>query len=111
MSPPSTSQTQSLEFSRDAEWAIHHALLQRIEANTRGAAADDLPPLAVYRLVDKLEAGDHRFTRRERWCLLDELDQRLASDETPARDRPVLESVRDRLRDTDPAEAGTEAAT
>ncbi|MHB9288891.1 hypothetical protein ACKVMT_17825 [Halobacteriales archaeon Cl-PHB] len=111
MSPPPRSQPQSLDLPRDAEWAVHHLLVQRIEAETRDPEADDLPPLAVYRLVDKLETGDHRFTQRERWCLLDELDHRLESDETPARDRPLLEGVRDQLRDTDPAEAGTEAAT
>ena len=111
MSAPPRSQTQSLDFSHDAEWAVHHALLARIEAETRDDAdEDDLPPLAVYRIVDKLENGTHRFTRRECWCLLDELDRRLASAETPVRDRPPLEAVRDQLRDSDPAEAGTEAA-
>ncbi|TYL37913.1 hypothetical protein CV102_14395 [Natronococcus pandeyae] len=93
MAPQSEHQERAFDLSREEQWVLHHTLLDRMESEVRSPADTDPPPLAVYRVFEKLEAGTHRFSQRERRCLRDELRQCVAAAETPDRDRPIAERL------------------
>lgn len=88
----------TLDLSREEEWLIHHVILDRIELERRTPEDSEPPSLAVYRVFEKLEAGVHRFSPRERECLQDELQQYVDANETPERDRAVTRRVLEQIR-------------
>lgn len=90
----------TLALSREEQWLLHHVMVDRMELDARSSGTDT-PSVDVYRVFDKLEAGTHRFTRRECRCLRDELEQYVEARDTPERDRPTAKRILDRLREAD----------
>lgn len=94
-----------LELSREEQWMLHHVMLDRMELEARSPAETDPPPVAVYRVFEKLETGTHRFSRCERRCLRAELCQHAEAMDTPERDRPLATQILDKLRRAEPEDA------
>ncbi len=87
----------ALALSREEQWVLHHVMLDRMELEARSPEAD-APSIEIYRVFKKLEAGTHRFTRRERRLLREELERYVEARDTPERDRPTARKLLDRLR-------------
>lgn len=92
----------ALDLSRDEQWILHHVVLDRMELEAQAPADTDAPPVALYRVFEKLEAGTYRFSQREYDCLRDEVREYVECAETPERDRPVAERLLDELERSDP---------
>lgn len=62
---PDRSRSISLSLSREAQWTLHHVLLDRIDrAETADTpTSDDPPPVEVYQAFETLDAGSTCFTR------------------------------------------------
>ncbi|MDS0474425.1 hypothetical protein [Natrinema sp. 1APR25-10V2] len=67
--------TIALPLSPDDLWALHHVLLERIEAELTATDAStvDPPPLAVYQAFETLEDGETRFTITQLEAIVDTL--------------------------------------
>jgi len=84
-----------LEFTPAAQWAIHSAVLEYVE---RALEDDDRPgPVVELVVLEKIEAGDYRFTAFEYDRLRAILADYAATDETPAVDREPARAVVDRI--------------
>jgi hypothetical protein len=61
---PDRSRSVTLSLSREAEWTLHHVLLDRLErdATLGGTARVDLPPVELFRAFETVDRGDTRFT-------------------------------------------------
>ena len=59
--------TEPLSLSPAEEWTLHHALLERIDAEPTAAdpTGIDPPPLAVYTAFERLDAGETTFSVAE----------------------------------------------
>lgn len=93
MNAPSPS-TESLSLSPAAQWTLHHALLERIDAEPTAAdpTGIDPPPLAVYTAFERLDAGARTFSDAELDAMCDVVrDAHHAPDWCAERDR--LESL------------------
>lgn len=101
MTLSSERQEHTIDLSREEQWVLHHVMLNRMELEVQAPADTDPPPIAVYRVFEKLEAGTHRFSQCERQCLRDELHQYVGAMETPERDRPVAEQLLDKLQESE----------
>jgi len=84
---------RTLDLTRKEQWVLHDVMLDRIELELHAPTDTDPPSLAVYRIFEKLEAGMHRFSERERRCIQRELRQHAAARDTPARDTPIAERI------------------
>lgn len=60
--PAPVTRTVVLDLPRDDLWTLHHALLERLDAEQTAPepAAIDPPTLAVYRVFDTLDNGETR---------------------------------------------------
>ncbi len=108
MIPSSRHHESALDLSREEQWVLHHVILDRMELEARAPADTNPPPVAVYRVFEKLEAGTHRFSRCERQCLRDELDRYAEAADTPERDRPIAERLLDKLQRTESTSSAAE---
>lgn len=100
--PSSEHQKYTLDLSREEQWVLHHVLLDRIELEAQAPADTDPPPITVYRVFEKLEAGTHQFSRYERQGLRDELHKYAEAMNTPERDQPIVERLLDKLQQSEP---------
>ncbi|MDH5020299.1 DUF7853 family protein [Halobacterium rubrum] len=90
-----TASDAPLDFAPAKQWAIHSAVLDYVE----DALEDDDSPGPVVELVilEKIEAGDYRFTAFEYDRLRDILADYADSEETPDVDRNPANAVVDRI--------------
>lgn len=53
----------TLSLSPEAQWTLHHVLLDRIEQETTTAStSDEPPPVEVFQAFETLDAGETSFT-------------------------------------------------
>ena len=83
----------NFELSREEQWVLHHVLLDRIELEAKAPGETEPPPLEAFRLFEKLEAGELRFSSRERRCLCRELRRYVDAVTVPERDESVVRSL------------------
>jgi hypothetical protein len=90
-----TAPDASLEFTPAEQWATHSAVLEYVEC----AFEDDDGPGPVVELVvlEKIEAGDYRFTAFEYERLRAILADYAATADTPDIDRDPAREVVDRI--------------
>lgn len=84
------------DLSRNEEWTIHHVILDRIEAEWRSEGGNP-PPITVYRVFDKVEAGTERFKPTELRSLREELASYRESGDVPERDARSVDELLERL--------------
>lgn len=105
MATEKTHRSLSDDLSREEQWVIHHALLERIEMELHAPGNADPPSLTVYRAFEKLEGDARRFSTCERRCVRGELRMYAARDDVPDRDATAAESALERLRERSAAVA------
>lgn len=80
-----TAPDAALDFALDEQWALHSAVLDHVE---RALENDDLPSPAVeLTILEKIEAGEFRFTAFECERLRAVLADYAARDDAPEVDR------------------------
>jgi hypothetical protein len=61
---PDRTRSVTLSLSLEAQWTLHHVLLDRIdrERTAAGPTIDEPPPLEVFQAFETVDAGETRFT-------------------------------------------------
>lgn len=102
MNDPNRQLEHVFDLSREEQWVLHHVVLDRLELEAQAPTDTDAPPLAVYRVFEKLDGGTYRFSEGEHECLRDQLRRYLECAETPERDRPIAERLRNEFDRSNP---------
>lgn len=76
---PIAPRRHTLSLPADAQWFVHHLVSQRLDSD--GPPVEAAAPDVARRVHDKLEAGDHAFTRPELRFLRAELVRYLRTTE------------------------------
>ncbi|MHC3439444.1 DUF7853 family protein [Natrialbaceae archaeon A-gly3] len=88
---------EQVTFSREQQWVAHHVMLDRIELEAKAPGETEPPPMEVFQVFEKLEAGEPRLTSSERRCLCRELRRYVEGVNTPERDESVARTLLESL--------------
>lgn len=110
MDDPNRQLEHVFDLSREEQWVLHHVILDRLELEAQAPADTDAPPLAVYRVFEKLDSGMYQFSECEHERLKDELRKYIEYAETPERDRSVAEHLLDEFDRSEPRVSTVESS-
>ena len=88
---------EQVTLTREQRWVAHHVVLDRIELEAKAPGETGPPPIELFQVFEKLEAGEPRLTSSERRYLCRELCRYVDAVSTPQRDEPVARSLIDSL--------------
>ena len=90
---------EQVTLTREQRWVAHHVMLDRIELEAKAPGDTEPPPMEVFEVFEKLEAGEPQFTSSERQYLCRELRRYADAVNTPERDEPVARSLLETLEE------------
>ena len=93
MNIPDRQGALTLYLSREEQWIVHHVLLDRMELEARAPVDAEPPPIEVFRIFEKIEAGVEQFSPKELQHLAEELSRYTERSEAPSQDRSTTQRL------------------